>query len=80
LNPAAEVKPATPTAKQEKTAVSQNSKQQKQLKPKRMTTSQIVTIVAMILLFLLVFLAIICRYWSDITQALVQILSSLFTP
>ncbi|OGN91126.1 MAG: hypothetical protein A2Y88_00230 [Chloroflexi bacterium RBG_13_48_10] len=78
LMPSAEVKPAVAPAKSEKTVVNQNLKPQKQSKPKRFKTSQMVTIVAIILLFLVVILSVVCRYWSEISEGLVQLLFSLY--
>jgi len=78
LTSSAEVKPAASPVKQEKTGTSPDSKGQKQPKPKRFRTSQVVTIVAIILLFLLIILSVMCRYWSEISQTLVQLLFSLY--
>jgi uncharacterized membrane protein YvbJ len=78
LTSSAEVKIAAPPNKQEKTGTSPDSKGQKQPKLKRFRTSQVVTVVAIILLFLLIILSVICRYWSEISQTLVQLLFSLY--
>jgi cell division protein FtsL len=56
----------------------QNSSPSKPVKTKRFTTSQKVTIVAIILLILLISSSVICRYWSEISQAVVQLLFSLY--
>jgi len=78
LTPAAPVKPVTTTVKQDKASPGQVSAQQKPPKPKRFTTSQKVTYGAIILLFLLIFMSVICRYWSEIAQSLVQMLFSIY--
>ena len=78
LTSVAEVKPVAPLVKQDKTGTGQVSEQQKPPKPKRFTTSQKVTYGAIILLILLIFMSVICRYWSEIAQALVQMLFSIY--
>jgi hypothetical protein len=77
LAPAAAVKPVTTPAK-DKAGTGVVSEQQKPPKPKRFTSSQKVTYGAIILLFLLIILSVICRYWSEIAQSLVQMLFSLY--
>ena len=47
-------------------------------KPKRFTTSQKVTYGAIVLLFLLIIMSVICRYWSEIAQSLVQMFFTLY--
>ena len=78
LTPAAPVKPVAPPVKQDKASPGQVSELQKPPKPKRFTTSQKVTYGAIILLILLIFMSVICRYWSEIAQALVQMLFSIY--
>lgn len=78
LMPTAEVKPTAPPAKPEKTAANQTSIAQKKSKPKRFQTSQVVTFVAIILLFLVIFLSVVCRYWSEISQGLIQMIFSMY--
>jgi len=78
LTPTAPVKPVATTVKQDKASQGQVSEQQKPPKPKRFTTSQKVTYGAIILLFLLIFMSVICRYWSEIAQSLVQVLFSIY--
>jgi hypothetical protein len=78
LTPAKEAKPVTTPAKQDNTGTGQVLVQQKPSKPKRFTTSQKVTYGAIILLFLLIIMSVICRYWSEIAQSVVQMLFSLY--
>jgi hypothetical protein len=78
LTTAVETSPSTPLFKQNITGSTQNSIQPKPTKAKRFTTSQMVTFIAIILLFLLITASVICRYWSEISQALVQLLFSLY--
>lgn len=78
LTPPAAVKPIAQPAKQDKTGTGAVSEPQKPPKPKRFTTSQKVTYGAIILLFLLIIMSVICRYWSEIAQSLVQMLFSLY--
>jgi uncharacterized membrane protein YvbJ len=78
LTSSAGVKPVAPPIKQENTGTGADSKGQKQPKSKRFQTSQVVTVVAIILLFLLVILSVICRYWSELSQTLMQLLFSLY--
>jgi uncharacterized membrane protein YvbJ len=70
-----ESKSSTPPVKQDKTGTNQNSKP---AKLKRFSTSQKVTFLAIILLVLLITASVVCRYWSEISQALVQLLFSLY--
>jgi len=74
----AEVKTAVVPAKSDKIVANQNTKPQKQSKSKRFTTSQLVTMIAIILLFLVVILSVVCRYWSEISEGLVQLLFSVY--
>ena len=74
LNPPVMPPPVIVPARAEKSPASQNLKTQIAAKPKRFQTSQVVTMVAIFLLFLVVILAIVCRYWSDISQELMQLL------
>jgi hypothetical protein len=74
----AEVKTALVPAKSDKIDANQIIKPQKQSKPKRFKTSQLVTMVAIILLFLVVILSVVCRYWSEISSGLVQLLFSVY--
>jgi len=71
-------KSSAPPVNQGKTGTNHNSKQAKPAKLKRFSTSQMVTFVAIILLVLLITASVVCRYWSEISQALVQLLFSLY--
>jgi predicted nucleic acid-binding Zn ribbon protein len=78
LMPPAEVKPAAPPAKSQKAGSNQTSIAQKKSKPKRFQTSQVVTFVAIILLFVVIILSVVCRYWSEISQGLIQLIFSMY--
>lgn len=73
-----EARPSSPPVKQEQASPTNNSSQSKPAKTKRFTTSQKVTYVAIILLVLLITASVICRYWSEISQALVQLIFTLY--
>lgn len=72
---AAEVESVTAPALQNETELNLNSKQKKPPKSNQGKTSQVVTIIAFILLFLVIILALIVSHWSDISPLLGQILS-----
>jgi hypothetical protein len=78
LTPAITGKPVAPPITQENSGSGQVSGPQKPPKPKRFTTSQKVTYGAIILLILLILMSVVCRYWSEIAQSLVQMLFSLY--
>ncbi len=78
LTAVAESKPATQSSKAEKAVLSQNTTGRKQPKPKRFKTSQVVTTIAIVLLFLIIIVSVISRYWSEVSQVLVQLLFSVY--
>ncbi len=78
LTATVESRPSSPPVSQDKASPTQNSSQSKPAKTKRFTTSQMVTFVAIILLVLLITASVICRYWSEISQALVQLIFTLY--
>jgi hypothetical protein len=38
----------------------------------------VVTFVAIILLFVVIILSVVCRYWSEISQGLIQLIFSMY--
>jgi uncharacterized integral membrane protein len=72
------VKPALASASAGKTASNQTIYLQKPAKSKRFQTSQVVTFVAILLLILVIILAVVCRYWAQISQGLLQFLFSAY--
>jgi uncharacterized membrane protein YvbJ len=78
LTPVVAVKSVAASVTQGNPSTSQVSAAQKPPKPKRFTTNQKVTYGAIILLILLIIMSVICRYWSEIAQSLVQMLFSLY--
>ena len=78
LTPAKDISPVAPPIKQDPADPVQVPPTQKPPKPQRFTTSQKVTYGAIVLLFLLISMSILCRYWTEIAQAFVQMLFSIY--
>ena len=61
----------------EKDSSNLNAKPGKQSKSRRFRTSQVVVTISIILLFLVIILSVLVRYWSEIPALLGQLLSLL---